>query len=212
MDLIFYYIESNKTKNMTDSSDNNNIETFYIKNMVCPRCVMAVHELFEKFGAEVLNVELGKAEVRGVEQISRQNLNEKLMELGFELLEGRDQKKVEQIKTHLIDYVEDLERREEMPKISEYLSKKMHHNYASLSNLFSEQEDTTIEKYLIHLKIERVKELLSYNELTLSEIAWRLKYSSVQYLSNQFRQVTGMSVTDYKKAQDSFRKPLDSIG
>lgn len=197
---------------MIDSDKNNSVETFYIKNMVCPRCVMAVRDLFEKLGTEVLVVELGKAEVRGAEHLSREKLNEKLMELGFELLEGRDQKKVEQIKNHLVDYIKELVQNDEMPKISQYLSEKMHHNYATLSNLFSEQEDTTVEKYLIHLKIERVKELLSYDELTLSEIAWQLNYSSVQYLSNQFRQVTGMSVTDYKKAQDSFRKPLDSIG
>lgn len=194
---------------MTESA--NNVRTYYIKNMVCPRCVMAVQDVFEGLGAEVVNVELGKAEVRGEGVISEEEINEKLKDLGFELLEGKDQQKVEQIKNYLVDYVKELEQTEEMPKISEYLSEKMHHNYASLSNLFSEQEDTTIEKYLINLKIERVKELLSYDELTLSEIAWRLKYSSVQYLSNQFRQVTGMSVTDYKKASDSFRKPLDSI-
>lgn len=194
---------------MADSADS--VETYYIKNMVCPRCVMAVRNVFEELGTEVVNVELGKAEVRNAEDLTKESLNKKLSELGFELLEGKDQQKVEQIKNHLIDYVQELERKEEMPKISDFLAKRIHHNYTSLSNLFSEQEDTTIEKYLIHLKIERVKELLSYGELTLSEIAWRLKYSSVQYLSNQFRQVTGMSVTDYKKASDSFRKPLDSI-
>ena len=194
---------------MTESTKQSH--TYYIKNMVCPRCVMAVQDLFEELGAEVVNVELGKAEVRGAGEISGKTLRERLKKLGFDILEGKEQQKVEQIKTLLIDYVQELEQSDEMPKISEYLSSKMHHNYASLSTLFSEQEGITVEKYLIHLKIERVKELLSYDELTLSEIAWRLKYSSVQYLSNQFRQVTGMSVTDYKKASDSFRKPLDAI-
>lgn len=197
---------------MAESIDNT--ETMYIKNMVCPRCVTAVEEALQGLGMDVVDVELGKAEVRNRRDVSEEEINKALLQLGFELLEGKDQQKVEQIKTHLIQYVNELEKEEkgEIPNISTYLSRKMHHNYASLSNLFSEQEDTTIEKYLIHLKIERVKELLSYDELTLSEIAWRLKYSSVQYLSNQFRQVTGMSVTDYKRAQDSFRKPLDSIG
>lgn len=194
---------------MTETTDQPRI--FYIKNMVCPRCVMAVRNAFQDLGLNVQRVELGKAEVVDDPGISKKEINEVLKELGFELLEGKDQQKVEQIKAHLINYVKELEQGESVPKVSDYLTGKMHHNYASLSNLFSEQEDITIEKYLIHLKIERVKELLSYDELTLSEIAWRLKYSSVQYLSNQFRQVTGMSVTDYKKASDSFRQSLDSI-
>lgn len=179
--------------------------------MVCPRCVMAVQNAFEELGFKVINVELGKAEVVNSTNISKKEIHEALEELGFELLEGNDQQKIEQIKTHLVNYVKELEKKESVPKISEYLAEKMHHNYASLSKLFSDHEDTTIEKYLIHLKIERVKELLSYGELTLSEIAWKLKYSSVQYLSNQFKQITGMSVTDYKKASDSFRQSLDAI-
>ena len=185
--------------------------TFYIKNMVCPRCLMAVRSAFQDLGMEVHAVELGKAEVDASNAVTKQQIAEKLEELGFELLEGKDQQKVEQIKTHLISYVKELEKQGEPPNISNYLSDKLHQNYASLSNLFSDQEDITIEKYLIHLKIERVKELLSYDEHTLSEIAWQLNYSSVQYLSNQFRQVTGMSVTDYKKASDSFRQSIDSI-
>lgn len=185
--------------------------TFYIKNMVCPRCITAVRNAFDELGMQVVNVELGKVEVSGKNVVFREKIDKSLQELGFELLEGKEQREVEQIKTHLIEYVKELEKEESLPKISDYLSQKMHFNYASLSSSFSEQEEITIEKYLIHLKIERVKELLSYNELTLSEIAWKLKYSSVQYLSNQFRQITGMSVTDYKKATDSFRQSLDSI-
>lgn len=187
------------------------IKNYYIKNMVCPRCVMAVRTAFEDLGGQVEHVELGKAQVADHEDLEQQEIEEALHELGFELLKGREQQKVEQIKTYLINYVKELETEQEAPKISEYLSEKMHQNYASLSKLFSEEEAITIEKYLIHLKIERVKELLSYDEHTLSEIAWRLNYSSVQYLSNQFRQVTGMSVTDYKKASDSFRQSLDSL-
>lgn len=184
---------------------------YYIKNMVCSRCIMVVRNTLKELGMDVQHVELGKAVVKGVIDVSNEKLNKALDGLGFELLEGKDRQKTEQVKTCLIEYVKELERNDKMPKVSEFLSQKMRHNYASLSALFSEQEEITIEKYLIHLKIERVKELLSYGELTLSEIAWRLKYSSVQYLSNQFKQITGMSVTDYKKATDSFRQPLDSI-
>lgn len=182
-----------------------------IRNMVCPRCVMVVRETLEGLGHEVNEVELGSAEIAYSGTLDLEEIDRQLKEYGFELIKGKNQQLVEQIKTLLIHYVQDLEENEEPPKVSAYLSEKLHQNYSSLSSVFSEQEETTIEKYLIHLKIERVKELLSYGEMTLSEIAWKLNYSSVAYLSSQFKQITGMSVTDYKKARDSFRKPLDGI-
>lgn len=185
--------------------------TLHIKNMVCPRCVMVVRQTLEELGFEILEVELGQAVVQVDESISLDRVEEKLKEYGFELIRGRNQQLVEQIKTLLIRYIEESEQSEDSPKLSDYLAKELHQNYSSLSSAFSESQDTTIEKYLIHLKIERVKELLSYGEMTLSEIAYRLNYSSVAYLSNQFKKITGMSVTDYKKARDSFRKPLDGI-
>jgi len=186
-------------------------EVLNIRNMVCPRCVMVVRETLEDLGLDVKGVELGKAVIDSSETIDVEEIDRKLQEYGFELIKGKNQQLVEQIKTLLIKYVQQLEENEEPPKVSKYLSEKLHQNYSSLSSVFSEQEETTIEKYLIHLKIERVKELLSYGEMTLSEIAWKLNYSSVAYLSSQFKQITGMSVTDYKKARDSFRKPLDGI-
>lgn len=182
-----------------------------IKNMVCPRCITVVRYTLKELGFEVHTVELGRAEVTPDDSISRREVDRRLREHGFELLRGREQELVERVKTLLIRYVQQLEAGEEAPKVSAFLADELHHNYSSLSSAFSENENTTIEKYLIHLKIERVKELLSYGELTLSEIAWKLNYSSVAYLSNQFKQVTGMSVTDYKKARDSFRKPIDDI-
>lgn len=184
---------------------------FHIRNMVCPRCIMVVRDALKELGFEVQEVELGKAKVTPNDSIGDEKVDEKLKEYGFELLEGKNQQLVERIKNRLITYVQELEMTEDSPKISDYLADKLNQNYSSLSTLFSENEDITIEKYLIHLKIERVKELLSYGELTLSEIAWRLNYSSVAHLSNQFKQITGMSVTDYKKARDSFRKPLDEV-
>lgn len=185
--------------------------TLHIKNMVCPRCVMVVRQTLEELGFEVLEVELGQAVVQVDESISMDRVEEKLKKYGFELIRDRNQQLVEQIKTLLIRYIQESEQSEESPKLSEYLAKELHQNYSSLSSAFSESQDTTIEKYLIHLKIERVKELLSYGEMTLSEIAYRLNYSSVAYLSNQFKNITGMSVTDYKKARDTFRKSLDGI-
>lgn len=184
-------------------------QVIFIKNMVCPRCVMVVRDTLNDLGFDVEEVELGKAVVRSADDESLSELQQALNEYGFELLQGREEQIVEQIKTRLVEYVRRSEMNKEMPKISTFLSDRLHQNYASLSSLFSKKENITIEKYLIHLRIERVKELLSYEELTLSEIAWKLNYSSVQHLSSQFKQVTGMSVTDYKKASDTFRKPLD---
>lgn len=182
-----------------------------IKNMVCPRCIMAVEDILKKHGFTVNKIELGKAVVQGDDSISLAVVNNKLEEYGFELIQNKNQQLVEQVKTLLVSYVQQLQESEESPKLSDYLAKELHQNYSSLSSAFSESEDITIEKYLIHLKIERVKELLSYGEFTLSEIAYKLNYSSVAHLSNQFKKVTGMSPTDYKKARDSFRKPLDGI-
>ncbi len=187
------------------------MQELMIKNMVCPRCKMVVRDTLTQLGFSVHEVELGRAVVEADEEVSPHSINEALQEFGFELIEGRDQQLAEQIKTLLISYVQQLEDEDETPKLSTYLAEELHQNYSSLSSTFSEIEDITIEKYFIHLKIERVKELLSYGEMTLSEIAHQLNYSSVAHLSGQFKQVTGMSPTDYKKARDSFRKPLDGI-
>lgn len=179
--------------------------------MVCPRCVAAVKQTLEELDLTVQEVELGKAVVEDREGISNQKINEELKEQGFELIQGKDQQLVEQIKALIIQYVQKLEKWDEAPTLSNYLTENLHKNYSSLSSSFSQNEEITLEKYLIHLKIERAKELLSYNQLTLSEIAFKLNYSSVSHLSSQFKRVTGMSPTDYKKASDSFRRPLDDV-
>lgn len=182
-----------------------------IKNMVCPRCITAVRQTLDELGLIVKSVELGHAVVENEDRVSNQTINKALQKHGFELIEGKDQQLVGQIKAQLIQYVQKLNQWDETPKLSDYLTEHIHQNYSSLSSVFSHSEDITLEKYLIHLKIERVKELISYDELTLSEIAFKLKYSSAAHLSNQFKQVTGMSPTDYKKASESFRKPLDEV-
>jgi AraC family transcriptional regulator len=192
-------------------------KVLHIKNMVCPRCVSTVREILESLDYEVEKVTLGQAMVTGksTDPVGDEKLQAKLAQQGFELLVDPDRRLIEQIKTELLGYLkrqeQDADSGKELPKLSDYLSEKLHKNYSTLSKLFSEQESITIEKYLIRLKIERVKELVSYGEMTLSEIAWKLNYSSVQYLSNQFKQVTGMSVSDFKQASDSFRKPLDDL-
>lgn len=189
----------------------NDLTELRIKNMVCPRCELVVKRALEELDLEVVEIELGRAVVKKIGKSSRQAINKKLEKYGFELLEGKDQELVEQIKIKLIQYVRRIENADKIPKTSDYLTEHLNQNYASLSTIFSKTEDITIEKYVIRLKIERVRELLSYGELTLSEIAHKLNYSSVAHLSNQFKQITGMSVTDYKKASDYFRQPLDGI-
>ena len=180
--------------------------------MVCDRCIMTVRELLEDLGFRVKSVELGKAEIAGEPDDEKMSeIGRRLREKGFELIREEGDALVEEIKAALINYIEYLEEEDNPQNTSDYLSEKLHRNYSYLSNRFSSLTDYTIEQYLIHLKIERVKELLTYRELTLSEIAWKLNYSSVQYLSNQFKKVTGMSVTDFKNERHSSRKPFDAI-
>lgn len=179
--------------------------------MVCPRCELVVKKALAELDLEVVDIELGRAVVKNFGKSSREAINNTLEKYGFELLEGKDQELVEQIKIKLIQYVRRIENVDKIPKVSDYLTEHLNQNYAALSTIFSKTEDITIEKYVIRLKIERVRELLSYGDLTLSEIAHKLNYSSVAHLSNQFKQITGMSVTDYKKASDYFRQPLDGL-
>lgn len=192
----------------------NDVTELRIKNMVCPRCELVVQSALEELGLEVVDIELGKAVVKNFGKSSREAVDKVLEEYGFELLEGKDQsasRRIERIKVTLIQYVQEIEEEDNVPNVSDYLTEHLRQHYAALSTTFSKAEGITIEQYVIRLKIERVRELLSYGELTLSEIAHKLSYSSVAHLSNQFKQIIGMSVTDFKKAQDSFRQSLDKI-
>lgn len=184
----------------------------HIKNMVCPRCLQAVENILTQQGLIVKSIELGKAEVVSPEApVNIDDIDAALRQNGFELLKDRDRKLVERVKNALLDYLYQLEKAEGVSNVSDYLSQKLNAGYSHLSKLFSQYEQTTIEKYLIHLKIERVKELLSYNELTLSEIAYRLQYSSPQHLSNQFKKISGMTVSEYKAQPFAHRHSLDAL-
>lgn len=181
--------------------------------MVCDRCIVSVREVLENLDHKVEAVELGQAQiVESPTGTDRDEIAKALRDKGFELISDKGQVLVEKIKAQLITYLEKLETDDSSPKISEYLADKLHHNYSYLSNRFSSEQNITIEQYLIQLKIERVKELLTYEELTLSEIAWKLNYSSVQYLSNQFKKVTGETVSSFRKHMDEQgRQSLDAI-
>lgn len=156
----------------------------YIKNMVCSRCKLVVKSELEKLGLNPIAVELGEVEIQ---ENTIENQKEKLLInlrlLRFDLIDDKKSKTIDRIKTLIIDLVHN-KNNELNINLLEYLSYHLSQEYSILSNLFSEVENTTIEKYFINQKIEKVKELLMYEELTLSEIAYQLNYSSVGYLSN----------------------------
>jgi AraC family transcriptional regulator len=183
----------------------------YVKNMVCNRCIKSVAGILKELKTSYQSVLLG--EVHLVEDISgsqREALAKALSEEGFELIDDRKTRIIEQIKRLIIQRVNS-ELDEATDNLSGYLSAHLHLDYPYLSTLFSSVEGTTIEKYYIAQKIEKAKELLVYGELTLSEIAYRLGYSSVQHLSNQFKKVTGLTPSHFKQVGAEKRKPLDEV-
>lgn len=185
--------------------------TLYIKNMVCNRCIMVVENELEKVGINPSVVKLGEVVLEHQptdEQI--QPFTKAIEALGFELIDDKKSRIIEQIKNQIIQQVH-YEYNDSKVNLSELLSAQLNHDYNYLSNLFSEVEGTTIEKYYIAQKIEKVKELLVYDELSLGEIADRLHYSSVAYLSNQFKKVTGLSPSHFKQIRVDKRKPLDEV-
>lgn len=185
--------------------------TLYIKNMVCNRCIMAVEQVLTGLGLTPLHVELGKAIVREVpDEAGRVRLREALEALGFELLDDRRMQLIEQVRNAVVDLVH-YRNSDLRENLSDYLTRRCHTDYSTLSKLFSEVAGTTIEKYFIAQKIERVKELLVYGELSLSEIAALLHYSSTAHLSAQFKSVTGLTPTRFKQEKQNLRRPLDSL-
>ena len=188
-----------------------NMTTLFIKNMVCNRCIMAVKSELDKLGIEPNDVQLGEVTLeRELTAQEKEKFSQALVSLGFEMIDDKKSRLIEQIKNTIIDLVHHQDN-DTKTNLSEVLSGKLFHDYNYLSNLFSEVEGTTIEKYFIAQKIEKVKELLVYDELSLSEIAFRLNYSSVAYLSNQFKKVTGLSPSHFKKIREDRRKPLDEV-
>ncbi len=187
------------------------MSTLYIKNMVCNRCIMVVQNELDKLGLQSTGISLGEVSLdKALTPAERDKLEEVLIPLGFEIIDDKKSRIIEKIKNVIIDLVHHNANDIKM-NLSDLLSQELHHDYNYLSNLFSEVEGTTIEKYFIAQKIERVKELLVYGELSLSEIAFQLNYSSVAYLSNQFKKVTGLTPSHFRKIRQEKRKPLDQI-
>ncbi|RRB02726.1 helix-turn-helix domain-containing protein [Larkinella rosea] len=186
----------------------------FIKHMVCGRCKRVVRDILEELGIEVRKVELGEIEIGEVpETVSVEMIRQLLAENDFELLEDRKLVLVEQIKALIVNEVHHNRReRPEHQNLSDFLTQKMGYDYSYLSHLFSAIEGLTIEKFVIAQKIEKVKEYLLYGELTLSEISWRLGYSSAQHLSNQFKQVVGLTPGDFKRTGLVYRTEIDKVG
>ena len=182
-----------------------------IKNMVCNRCIMVVKLEFEKTGIKPIDVLMGEVELSNPLTDSQlKDVNNKLTQLGFEILDSKHQKLIEKIKNLLIEKVQSGDVEEHF-SLTDFLTQKLHKEYTQLSRLFSEVESITLEQFFILQKIEKVKEWLVYDELNLNEISYKLGYSSVQHLSNQFKKVTGMTPSNFKKMGSSHRKPLDNV-
>lgn len=185
----------------------------YIKNMVCDRCILVINNLLDEMNLSPVSVQLGEVDLGGIELDGEQLLQfqQRVEALGFELINDKKSQLIEAIKTQLITFVQSQEGQEKR-KLSDYLSQSLYHDYNYLSHLFSSVEGVTIEQYLIHQKIERAKELLVYDESSLTEIAYQLGYSSVAHLSRQFKKITGMTPSVFKRLRDpGQRQPLDKV-
>jgi len=183
----------------------------YIKNMVCIRCKMVVKDELTKLGIPFTAVELGEAELpENISDDLRASVKAALLRFGLELMDDKKSILIQKIKTAIIELVHYSEEPLTV-NLSVYLSQQLQHDYTYLANLFSETQGTTIEKFFISHKIEKVKELLVYNELNLTEIAFQMHYSSVAHLSTQFKRVTGLTPTYFKKLKNKRRSMLDDI-
>lgn len=178
--------------------------------MVCPRCIQAVSDTLSAMAINPLDIRLGEVLLPNPLTVKQHKIfQQRLQSLGFELLDDQQQQLVAKIKSIVIYHIHELEDPNFI--FTQILPEKLHKEYSQLSKLFSETEGITIEQYVISQRIEKIKELLSYNEFTLSEIAYRLGYSSVAYLSAQFKKVTGFTPSQFKKLGINLRKPIDQF-
>lgn len=182
-----------------------------VKNMVCPRCIDAVTDVLNQSGIEFSSIQLGEVNLKNeLTKDQKENLQEQLLSKGFELLQDNKSKLISKIKSIIVNTIHH-SGQELNFNFSTLLSDELHHDYSYLSRLFSSVEGITIEKYILSQKVEKVKELLFYNEFTLSEIAFKMNYSSVAHLSAQFKKETGMTPTEFKQQRKPQHRSLDSI-
>lgn len=183
----------------------------YIKNMVCIRCKMVVKGELTKLGLHPVVVELGEAEViETLSPLQHEQVRAAFLSSGLELMDDKKSMLIQKIKNVIIELVHYSEEPLAI-NFSEYLSQQLNHDYTYMANLFSEVQGITIEKFFISHKIERVKELLVYNELNLTEIAYKMHYSSVAHLSTQFKKVTGLTPSHFKQLKNKRRSMLEDL-
>jgi AraC-like DNA-binding protein len=183
----------------------------YIKYMVSLRCKMVVRDELKKLGLEYVVLDLGMVEIlEDVSKEQREQLKLNLLKSGLELLDDKKSILIEKIKSVIVEMIH---YSDELPKVnfSDYISEKLNYDYTYLANIFSEVKGITIQQYIIIHKIEKVKELLLYNELNLTEISYKLQYSSVAHLSNQFKKVTGLSPSYYKQLKQKRQNNLENL-
>jgi AraC-like DNA-binding protein len=184
----------------------------FIKYMVSNRCKMVVKEELKKLGLHFIVVDLGEVEIMETTSVSQQEqLKLALLNSGLELMDDKRAVLIERVKNVITEMIHHTD---ELPKVnySDFISEKLNYDYTYLSNLFSEVKGITIQQFIIINKIERAKELLLYDELSLTEISYKLHYSSVAHLSNQFKKVTGLTPSHYKQMKDKKRSPIEDIG
>ena len=173
---------------------------------------MMVKEELKKLGLHFIVVDLGEVEImENISTVQLSELKKALLNLGLELMDDKKSVLIEKIKnviTEMIHYDDELP----IVNYSNYISEKLHYDYTYLSNLFSEVKGMTIQQFIIIHKVERIKELIIYDELNITEIAWKMNYSSVAHLSNQFKKVTGLSPSHFKQLKDKRRCPIEDIG
>lgn len=180
--------------------------------MLSNRCKMVVKEELKKLGLHYIFVDLGEVEIlENISNAIREELKLALQQTGLELMDDKRAMLIEKIKNVIINIVHNTEENIKI-NFSNYLSEKLNHDYTYLSNLFSEVQGTTIEQYLICNKVERIKELIIYGELNITEIAYKMNYSSVAHLSNQFKKISGLTPSQFKQLKIKTRIPIDEIG
>ncbi len=184
--------------------------TLHIKNMVCDRCKKVLKDELMGIGVEVVSIELGKLEIKNSTSANTTTINQIVTANGFEIIEDKESLMVERIKLYLLALVEHLpiQRTE---NISVLLTRELNKDYSGLSKLFSRNEHITIEKFFLKLKLEKVKELIEENKYSFSEIANLLDYTNSSHLSKQFKDATGLNMTEYSKSSQWSRRPLDKI-
>ncbi len=186
-------------------------KSYFLKNMICRCCVSYLSDKLLAAGVKIIEISLGQLSVEVKNQKMLKITEEIISELGFEIIQNRDLVLVEQIKMAIIDLIHHLNNANSVIRKSDYLVEKLGMSYPHLSKTFSMHEPITLEKYIILQKVEKIKELIDSDEYSMSEISYLMDYSSIQHLSAQFKQITGLTPSDYKKSDRSMRKSIDEL-